>query len=600
MQSRIKMKTSKTSWLSNLPFLWKVSLAPAFVTLVLIGLSIYAYINLTRTSGALDVLIKQRLQTQRQLTEIEVGFAMYERNLYRTVTDFGGTQDAAVLERQAGSLNSQMNDVRSRLLDYRKSNATVDAQQFSTIQASLKKYDDGASAVFEMLQIDFAGAVGFVKPLAAHGQIVEKSIGKLIEDGNKELSSDIVVLQNDLTAQRNWFFWTVLVALVGAISVALKIAQVVRQSIIEVADVTATLAAGNTTIDLDTYKRGDELNLVIEALVKFKETLVSRNQLEKEQKLLRDQAKAEEEKHREAEKSDRKRDVERENQQQIQRRALLEQLAQDFDAAVKSTIQNLLQRGNDLEASAQALSSRAKTNQNLSSDLAVTANRVMSEMDSAAASTEELSHSVNEISDRIEQSSNSVVKISERAAAAKPVVANLAKAANHIGDIVGVINEIAAQTNLLALNATIEAARAGDAGRGFSVVASEVKALATQTAKSTSEISAQISDMQAIVATVVDAIEIIAQAIETVSGSTTEAASALVQQNASTSEIARNVLDSSGRMTEMAAGADLLTASAKENEHAAQNLSVVLSALRQQCDSLHQASESFGSRILAA
>lgn len=79
---------------------------------------------------------------------------------------------------------------------------------------------------------------------------------------------------------------------------------------------------------------------------------------------------------------------------------------------------------------------------------------------------------------------------------AREAVSMLVESAKHIQSVVGLIREIAEQTNLLALNATIEAARAGDAGRGFSVVAQEVKSLASQTAKATGEIAAQVNAMQ--------------------------------------------------------------------------------------------------------
>ncbi|MFZ8360693.1 methyl-accepting chemotaxis protein, partial [Staphylococcus aureus] len=76
------------------------------------------------------------------------------------------------------------------------------------------------------------------------------------------------------------------------------------------------------------------------------------------------------------------------------------------------------------------------------------------------------------------------------------IVQGLASSAEKIGEVVGLINQIAGQTNLLALNATIEAARAGEAGKGFAVVASEVKNLATQTSKATDEIGQQIGSVQ--------------------------------------------------------------------------------------------------------
>ena len=92
-------------------------------------------------------------------------------------------------------------------------------------------------------------------------------------------------------------------------------------------------------------------------------------------------------------------------------------------------------------------------------------------------------------------------------------VRELSTAAQKIGDIIQLINEIAGQTNLLALNATIEAPRAGEAGKGFAVVASEVKNLATQTARATEDISTQISAIQGATGKAVEAIHGIANTI---------------------------------------------------------------------------------------
>ena len=117
----------------------------------------------------------------------------------------------------------------------------------------------------------------------------------------------------------------------------------------------------------------------------------------------------------------------------------------------------------------------------------------------------------------------------------------MAKAAQRIGDVVELINNIAGQTNLLALNATIEAARAGDHGRGFAVVASEVKALANQTAKATEEISAQIHDIQTATGEAVAAIQAIGGTIAEINEISSTIANAVDQQGTATREISGNV-----------------------------------------------------------
>ncbi len=113
-----------------------------------------------------------------------------------------------------------------------------------------------------------------------------------------------------------------------------------------------------------------------------------------------------------------------------------------------------------------------------------------------AGAAEELSASVGDITGQVARARESTASTLVEAQAADSRFGELVRASAQIGDVVALIDAIAAQTNLLALNATIEAARAGAAGRGFAVVAAEVKALAGQTARATEEITRQVAGLR--------------------------------------------------------------------------------------------------------
>lgn len=245
-----------------------------------------------------------------------------------------------------------------------------------------------------------------------------------------------------------------------------------------------------------------------------------------------------------------------------QRKAELNKLADAFEAAVGQIIETVSSASTELESSAGTLTATAVSSQERTTMVASASEEASTNVQSVASATEELASSVNEISRQVQESARIATEAVEQARKTNDRVGELENAASKIGSVVQLINNIAEQTNLLALNATIEAARAGEAGRGFAVVASEVKALAEQTAKATGDISQQITGMQAVTHESVAAIKEIGGTVERISEISAAIASAVEEQGAATQEISRNV-------QQAAQGAQLVSSNIVEVQHGA-------------------------------
>jgi methyl-accepting chemotaxis protein len=179
-------------------------------------------------------------------------------------------------------------------------------------------------------------------------------------------------------------------------------------------------------------------------------------------------------------------------------------------------------------------------------------------------------------------------------------IAELSVAAGRIGDVVKLITAIAEQTNLLALNATIEAARAGEAGRGFAVVASEVKQLATQTAKATDEIGTQIASMQAATQESVTAIKEISGTIGRMSEIATLIAAAVEEQGAATQEISRNVAQAAQGTAQVATNITDVSRGASDTGMASSQVLSSAQALSRESGRLKSEVEKFVRTVRAA
>ncbi|GJD95266.1 hypothetical protein OCOJLMKI_2477 [Methylobacterium iners] len=239
------------------------------------------------------------------------------------------------------------------------------------------------------------------------------------------------------------------------------------------------------------------------------------------------------------------------------RRAHLDGEIERFRVQVSQAIRSFGERSAEMRDRAASMTTLSGEACRAAEGATAGSRETSSNVQTVASAAEELTASIAEISARIDQAKGEVHGAFGEAEATNKQIGELATTAQRIGDVVGLIRAIAEQTNLLALNATIEAARAGEAGRGFAVVASEVKALASQTAKATDEIATQIASVQNSTSTAVDAIGRMTGRMGTISTTTADLADAVSAQGAATGEISRNAGDTAS--TSVAIARDLGT-----------------------------------------
>jgi methyl-accepting chemotaxis protein len=206
-------------------------------------------------------------------------------------------------------------------------------------------------------------------------------------------------------------------------------------------------------------------------------------------------------------------------------------------------------------------------------------------LQAAGSRADALARSIRGIVDRARGSAKSAAEALGRARSTDVEVQALAEAAQRIGDIVGVIQAIARQTHLLALNASIEASRAGIAGKGFQVVAGEVKALADQTARATDQVTRQIAAIQDRVERSVDAIRGIGDAVGQV---------AVIADG-----IAGSVEQEGAAMVELGHHLDQAAAHAQSAGRALQPLGEAATALTQSTCAMQEAATVIAKRLTA-
>ncbi|EKV26256.1 hypothetical protein C882_2834 [Caenispirillum salinarum AK4] len=215
------------------------------------------------------------------------------------------------------------------------------------------------------------------------------------------------------------------------------------------------------------------------------------------------------------------------------------------------------------------------------------------------AATKSLAAAIGEITSEVEGTSRVVKGAAKDAGHTTEVVKGLTAAADRIGEIVAMIDGIAAQTNMLALNATIEAARAGAAGKGFAVVAGEVKQLAHQTSQATAEIAGQIEAVQKATTEAAGAIEHIVETILRTDRMTTTILDQVERQSSATTAILRSLRGAVGHTSAVEARLAAVNAAADGTKRDARQMLDASAALSGEAERLDAEVSGFLTRMRA-
>jgi methyl-accepting chemotaxis protein len=265
----------------------------------------------------------------------------------------------------------------------------------------------------------------------------------------------------------------------------------------------------------------------------------------------------------------------------------LESICRAFESVVERA--SLLGNASaELERVSGVVGDAAQSSSGKAQSVAVAAEQVSKNVNTVSVSAEEMNSTIQEVSRSTSTSAQVAQNAVQLANAASQVMANLDKSNAQVTEVVKLINSIAEQTNLLALNATIEAARAGEAGKGFAVVASEVKALAQQTAKATGEITGTVLKVQGDSRQAIESIAQVAKTIDEMNALQTSIASMVEEQAAATAEIGRNVTEGAKGSAQIAAdisavaeAARVATDGARDSSTSARQVAQIAGELRE-------------------
>jgi len=581
MKQAVSHVGGRGNWFSNLKLMHKIMLVLAVLLTPMAVSVIYSMQQVASADKKLDHVIDQRLPTVLHLATMAFELADSKGALHGYMI----SGDASFRESRASSWKS----LEEARLAYREEAKTFTNQvnrerwaELDTLLTELRTIQDKVEAsipsgsratdehVKQLNQTLGPKARRAIEIIEGDGKgdegLTKRQVASLVGE-TKEAKAivDHMEVANEILGG---------VSLVIAIGVVLLIIRTIAQPIVAMTAAMRAVAAKNYEVSIPAEGQRDELGDMAHALSTFRDSLIANDRMENE--------------------AARNREVE------AQRARAIESAIADFERTAESVMLTISSASTELAAAANDLSNSAHESTMEAASVAAASHQASANVSGVAAAGEELNATAGEIGRQLGAATQSIRVAVERMRATDTEVQALAIAADKIGSVVELINNLAAQTNLLALNATIEAARAGEAGRGFAVVASEVKNLATQTSKATTDIATIVNEIRMVTSSTIDSIQAIDGSLQTINRVSTEISDTVEQQQSATLEIASNVREAAQGTEDVSRSIAHVSSAAGNTAAASSQVLSAATELSQQAESMRANVSKFLAEVRAA
>jgi len=571
--------------LNNIKISVKLLTSFLIVAVIVAGVGIVGIIGLNSLMKSSDVIANEKMPSVEYLLKYQVGTTTVVRNVRFLLSDLPKTEADAQLAQievvrkdYAASREAYekipKSDEEKKLWDNAVAAVTAFATGNNQILELAKKYyssevrDPAVLAEMKTLALGENKEL-FEKFVPAVQAVVDYNI-KAADKANKDSDATMSTSQSMMIVG-------IVVGVVGAIAIALFVTQLITKPINAVAKDAVRLAETGDLSIRATVMGNDEIGQMAKALNTMLDDTA--NPMKEIGRVMEIYATGDLREH--ANVTGAKGDVQK-----------LYEAVRTMVDSVRTLISNMMQSADTISATAQQLAASTQqvnaATQQVSSavqEVASGGENLAKQSMEASGNAKQLTEEAGKGAEAATQATSKMQSLSAAVNESSDVVSSLGVKSQEIVKIVDTINAISSQTNLLALNAAIEAARAGEAGRGFAVVADEVRKLAEESGNATKDIETLIGEIKASTDQAVSSMDIgkkeveassqvvnqALSALEIISGkvkaieTTIDSVSAVAQQSASSSQqMSAGVQQTSSSMQQVASAAQQLASTAQE------------------------------------